>query len=148
MLTSNPDSSDLKKINRPYWRYRYARSPRNPERDIFQMDNDVHALIGDHEEVVDFLYSFRVWSNYLGIRTILKIEDGAYLRYLYQNLATVCFFYGCFAELMSLALLGQDKTMELLHTVSQESILRRAGGASEDLYFVPVFLRFRIYERL
>ena len=56
-------------------------------------------LITDDHNLLELLYNFRVWANYLGIETIIRLQDGHYLSYLYRNLGILTFFYGCCAEL-------------------------------------------------
>jgi hypothetical protein len=139
---------NLRGARRSFWSARYANYPRSPykSKSIFHLEDDMVELLEDDATFLDFFYKFRVWANYLGINTIVALEDGYFLSHLYKNLGLLCFFYGCFTEIMGLALLGEAKLVELARDLAFKHIHKQDAFKS-NLYLVPMFLRFRLYRK-
>lgn len=143
----SPPHSDLDALRgqkKEFWKYRYASSPRYPEKTIYALESGYLQAILDDGNLLNFLYGFRVWANYLGINTIIALQEGYYLSYLYKNLGTLCFFYGCFAELMAIAVLGEKRTLDLLKNIADQYIANQYDFRNKG-YLIPMFVRFRIY---
>jgi hypothetical protein len=132
--------------DKPYWKYQYSRCPRNISKSINDLEGDYMKAILPEKSLVNFLYDFRVWANYQGIESLLEVQNGHLVSYLYRNLGTICFFYGCFAEIMALALLGEETVVGLLEEMSKKFVLRQENFLSNQ-YLVPQFVRFRFYHR-
>lgn len=129
-----------------FWGFQYATYPRDGYRSIFELEKSLVKLIEAEGNILDFLYDFRVWANYLGIETILALEDGYFLTYLYKNLGILSFFYGCFAEIMALSFLGEEVTVHLLEQIATKFILKQ-DNFRDHWYLVPMFIRFRLYRK-
>lgn len=146
---TNPVSQDvaaLRGADEKFWNTAYARYPRDTSRSIYHLEQDFVGLLAGSKDIPSFLYSFRVWANYLGIDTIIELEDGYFLSHLYKNMSILCFFYGCFAEVMALAFLGVDKTAELLERLAFQYVLKQ-DNFKKNWLLVPMFIRFRLYQK-
>jgi hypothetical protein len=138
------DMSTLRDGEQKFWHFQYARYPRDASKSIYELEKTYIKLTASEGNFLDFMYNFRVWANYLGINSIIGLEEGYYLTYLYKNLGVLCFFYACFAEIMALAFLGEDATIELLENIASKYILKQ-DDFRENWYYVPMFIRFRLY---
>jgi hypothetical protein len=136
----------LRGIDKEFWKYKYSKCPRFPEKTIYDLEDVYIKFVSEHGNFLDFIYRFRVWANYLGINTIIEIEEGHLLYFLYKNLSLLCFFYASMAELTAIAFLGEDKTIQILRDFSQKYILKQSN-LRENWYLVPPFIRFRLYSK-
>lgn len=144
---TNPPLDDIETLRRgheAFWSYKYARCPRDLQKSIFDIEHDYLTLMDDDHNLLNLLYRFRVWANYLGINTIIALQDGYYLSYLYKNLGMLCFFYACFAELMTLAVFGEDVLVQSLEHIATNHVLRQ-DQFKDNWYLIPMFIRFRMY---
>lgn len=130
--------------------YLYSRYPRDKSKTIVELSDDIqHHLQGMGSQtisLIDFMYAFRVWANYTGIETILSLEDGYLLTYLFKNLTTITFFTAAFAELSTIATLGEAKYFSILEDFSSRYIQKQAKY--DNKYLVPLYVRARIYHHL
>lgn len=140
------DINILRGQAKKYWQYQYASCPRDRRKSLYDLERDYLALISEEGTPLDFLYAFRVWANYLGIDTIISLQDGYYLSYLYKNLGLLCFFYGCFAELLAIAVLGESQTVALLANIATNYVLEQDNFRA-NWFYIPSFLRFRVYRK-
>ena len=67
--------------------------PREPGKDIYDLQAELplaYRLLNKDPvaSVVDLMYELRLWANYTGVGSLLKLSDGGYLRFLMKNLAT------------------------------------------------------------
>lgn len=145
ITASNKNSIEsLRGIEKDFWKYKYSRCPRFPKKTIYDLEDIYINFIAEHENLLDFMYKFRVWANYLGINTIIEIEEGPLLCFLYKNLSLLCFFYAAMAELTAIAFLGEDRIIQLLKEFSEKYILKQPN-LRENWYLIPSFIRFRLY---
>jgi hypothetical protein len=135
-------------------KFEYARYPRNSSQSIQEVTKDVTKMLkkiklkqDSRASLIDFLYDFRVWANYTGIETIVKLENGFLLNYLYKNLGIINFFIAGSSELCALRRLGEDKYLEELRLFSEQYILKQSQY-TKKIHLVPVFVRHRIYKHL
>ncbi len=139
----------------PHSDFKYASYPRDHSKKIRDINNDVVKAFkrlskdnkGHPMSLVDFLYEFRVWANYTGVETIVKLRNGHLLEYLYKNLATVNFFVGGISELSALAKLGEEKYVEVFSSFVNEYVLKQPQF-EKNILIVPIFIRHRIYKHL
>ncbi len=139
----------------PHCDFEYASYPRDHSKKLKDINNDVAKAFkrlskdnkGHHMSLVDFLYEFRVWANYTGVETIIKLRNGHLLEYLYKNLATINFFVGGIAELSALAKLGEEKYLEVFSLFVNEYVLKQPQF-EQNILLVPIFIRHRIYKHL
>lgn len=135
--------------------FKYASYPRDPNKSVKDINDDVVRALkklsaenkGHPVSLVDFLYDFRVWANYTGVETIIKLRNGHLLEYLYKNLATLNFFVAGSAELSALARLGEDKYIQILDDFSKGYILKQPQF-EKNILLLPIFIRHRIYKHL
>jgi hypothetical protein len=149
-------SHDNKPTEYPkHLRYEYTAYPRDRTKRLPEVNKDVvkelKKLSKNNKEkpisLVDFLYEFRVWANYTGVDTIIKIKNGSLIEFLYKNLGTLNFFIGGLAELSAIAKLGEDKYMEIFNDFVNDYILQQPQFVN-DLFLLPIFVRHRIYKHL
>lgn len=133
-------------IDKDFWKYKYARSPRFREKTIYELEDIYLRFLSEEKTFLDFMYKFRVWANYLGIDTILSLEEGYLLGFLYKNLALVCFLFGAMAEITAIAFLGEEEVIKLLQDFSFSFTLKHANFR-ENWFLIPSFVRFRIYHK-
>ncbi|WP_416670131.1 hypothetical protein [Egbenema bharatensis] len=138
--------SILRGGEKDFWKYKYSKCPRFPEKSIYDLENMYIDFMAEHGNVLDFMYKFRVWANYLGISTIIEIEEGHLLCFLYKNLSLLCFFYAVMAELTAIAFLGEEKTVQLLRELSEKYIFKQSN-LRDNWYLIPQFIRFRLYSK-
>lgn len=133
-----------------YLIYLYSRYPRDKSKTIVELTDDIQhrlrSLGSNTTSLIDFMYTFRVWANYTGIETILSLENGYLLAYLFKNLTTITFFNGAFAELSAIAILGEVKYFSLLEDFSSKYIEKQAKYSNK--FLVPLYVRARIYKHL
>ncbi len=147
---TNPIAGDINAIrgqSKSFWNYQYATYPRdqgNMRRTVYDLERDFIKLLTGYGNPLELLYKIRVWANYLGIDTIIELQNGYYLSFLYKNLGVLCFFYACFAEVMSLAYLGEDETLGLLENILFKYALQQ-DNFKDRAVLLPMLLRFRLY---
>ncbi len=153
-LLTNP--ADLRSINRREWKYQYSRYPRNDRKDFYEIEND---LIEDFKKakdelkikypvtIVDILYLFRIWANYIGNETVVNLRRGGLLYFLERNLFSITFFMGGFSELMGIALLGEKKFLEEFMDFYSNFIFEK-DDLYNNWYKISQITRIRIYNHL
>lgn len=141
-----PDHSD----------FEYASYPRDSSKRLQDVNKDVVKTLkklskNDKENnqlsLVNFLREFRVWSNYTGMETIIKLRNGHLLEYLYKNLGTLSFFVGGMAELAALAKVGEEEYLKILNNFVNDYVLKQPQFES-NILLIPLFIRHRIYKHL
>ena len=135
----------LRGADKPFWKFQYAVSPRSKQ-SIFELEKDYVDLLSPEGNFLGVLYSFRIWANYLGIDTIIRLQDGFYLSYLYKNLSIVTFFHAALSEIMALAFLGESRTIQLVDHITHNHILRQKYFEKSSA-LVPLFIRLRLYHK-
>ncbi|MDP4200366.1 MAG: hypothetical protein Q8922_15250 [Bacteroidota bacterium] len=136
---------NAKRGEKAFWKFNYARSPRY-DLSIYQLEDLYLSLTTEEDFLLNVLYKFRVWANYLGIPRVIQLQDGYYLAHLYKNLGTLCFFYGAFTELMALAFLGEKQVLALLSDFVND-FLKQNENYRQNWYYVPILMRFRFYHK-
>lgn len=97
--------------------------------------------------LIDVLYELRLWANYTGVHSLLKIYDGSYQGFPMKNLATIVFFFGGIAELAVIFTLGEAAYLEMLKQFSMVYIDKNEHFA-KNKYLIPVYIRLRSYKHL
>jgi len=135
-------------------KFQYASYPRDRSKSIKDVTNDVLNTLkkiqtrqGCRVSMIDFMYEFRVWANYTGIETIIKLENGFLLDYLYKNLAIINFFIAGSGELCALNMIGEKAYLAALSEFSEKYILKQPQY-TKNIYLIPIFIRHRIYKHL
>lgn len=134
-------------------KYKYARFPRDLQKDITGIERDIikyykHSYEGKGIiSFVNLLHEFRIWANYLGIDVVTQLREGFLLSYLYRNLGMLCFFYGGISEIMAIAFLGENEVIDMLEELYNKYILEN-DEYKDNMYLIPVFMRFRIYKSM
>lgn len=142
-----PPKRSLKSLrgHQTFWSNKYAAYPRDGSSSIYELESNYLSLIALHKSFIHHLYEFRVWANYTGIETLLRLENGGLLAFLYRNLQTLIFFAAIQAELTALALLGEAKFTEII----QEAVILqipRHGFFDLSAEWYPAILRMRLYQ--
>jgi hypothetical protein len=135
--------------------FKYAAYPRNHRKKLQDINDDAVKSLkrlskeykGAPISLVDFLYEFRVWANYTGVDTVIKLRNGHLLEYLYKNLATINFFMGGISELAAIARLGEEEYMKLFRSFANDYVLKQPQF-EQNVLIVPIFIRHRIYKHL
>lgn len=136
-------------------KFAYASYPRDTSKRILDVNRDVVRVLknlskenkGHPVSLIDFMYEFRVWANYTGVETIIKLRNGHILEYLYKNLGTLNFFMGGIAELSALAKLGEKEYMKTFDNFSNNYVLKQPQF-EKNILLIPMFIRHRIYKHL
>lgn len=136
-------------------KYKYASYPRDITKNIESVNKDVikafKRLSKENNDtpvsLVDFLFEFRVWANYTGVDTIIKLKNGHLLEYLYKNLGIINFFTGGISELAVIAKLGEEKYIEVFKEFANDYILEQPQFV-QNILLIPIFIRHRIYKNL
>lgn len=136
-----------------FYKYEYALYPRLGGKDIKGLDNDIFKMLDNLSKnnqskntFIDFFYDFRVWANYTGIETVVKLKNGGYLEFLKRNLSLIVFFMGGITELALLPLIGEEEFLKILKEFNSKYILNHEEYGNP--LFNPIFARFRIYKHL
>ena len=139
-----------------HMKFSYSNHPRSPNRSptkIYRHISEAFRVKGKSGQrqriytLFDYLHDFRVWANYLDINDMLSLWGQGYKAFLDQNLSTLLFFIGGFAELCVIAVLGAD----IYHRQAQRiHDLFAANNPELEPSFgnTPVFQRFEIYRAL
>jgi hypothetical protein len=153
-LTGSPKS--LRRGERPEWNFKYAHFPRHPDKDIYDIEmefiRDLRRVRKELKQqapvsIIDLLYSFRVWSNYVGHKTIVKLRSGGLLLFLERNLFSTVFLSAGLCELVALGFLGEKLYLQSFRRFHNDFIVDR-----DELYmnwsFIPQVVRLNIYKHL
>lgn len=135
--------------------FEYASYPRDKSKQLQDVNKDVVKVLkslskdnnGSPACLVDFLYEFRVWSNYTGVETIIKLRNGHLLEYLYKNLGILNFFVGGMSELSVMAKIGEEEYLKVLNNFANDYVLKQPQF-KEHILLIPIFIRHRIYKHL
>ena len=150
-LTSAPSRSVFP-VHPDFCRFQYASYPRDPEKNIYALQQELplaYRVLNQESvsSVVDLMYELRLWANYTGVGSLLKLTDGGYLRFLMKNLATVVYFMGGMAELAAMFAVGEAKFLATLKRFSTDYIDQHEVFASNK-YLIPPYIRLRSYKHL
>ncbi|MFA5936127.1 MAG: hypothetical protein WC787_04740 [Patescibacteria group bacterium] len=146
---------NLPRIFPSYTKWKYASYPRDRSKRIQDIDKDVVAEFiklgnrsgGRRVSLVDFLHDFRVWANYTGIETIIQLQNGYLLDYLYRNLCLITFFIAGASEILMIAKMGEIEYRKVFDKFVNEYIFKQPNLESERLY-IPLLVRHRIYHHM
>jgi hypothetical protein len=132
--------------------FHYASYPRDPGRSIDDLDLELvkaFQLIGkrEHASLLDVLYEFRLWANYTGVRSILKLTDGGYLGFLMKNLGTLVFFAGALAEIAVIRTLGEVRYLGILRAF-QRDYVNKNDRFARITFLIPMYIRLRCYKHV
>ncbi len=135
-----------------FCQYHYASYPREPGRGIGELEDEIQqafaALTGTgRSSIVDLLYELRLWANYTGVQSLLKLSDGGYQRFLVKNLGTIIYFIGGLAEIVTMAALGEVKYLGILKRFSRDYIDKHERFA-RNKFLIPPYIRLRSYKHL
>lgn len=136
----------------PHCQHHYATYPREPGRSIDELEGEVRkafALINDGKpaSILDLLYQLRLWANYTGVQSLLRLSDGGYQGFLMKNLGTIVFFVAGLVELATLFALGKAKYLGMLKTFGT-AYIDRNERFDRHKYLVPSYVRLRAYKHL
>lgn len=150
-LTSSTPLTDVPQ-HPGFSQYHYASYPREPGKSIADLDDEVTRAFavlrgGSKASIVDLLYELRLWANYTGVQSLLKLADGGYQQFLMRNLATIIYFMGGLAELAVIAAVGETKFLGILKRFSLDYIDRHERFA-RNKYLIPSYIRLRSYKHL
>lgn len=154
------DNTVFRKFDRVEWQYKYAKYPRsesyNEYKTIIDIENEYYNELSKIKDdlkckapvnIIDLMYLFRVWANYTGNDTLVKLRKGGLLLFLEKNLFTVNFFIAGISEITAIAFLGQESFLKLFCEFYNDFILERVEIYNE-WYFIPIVNRLRIYNHL
>jgi len=131
--------------------FHYASYPREPGKSIADIDYEMikaFQFISNARRpasLLDLLYEFRLWANYTGVRSILKLTDGGYLGFLMKNLATLVFFAGGIAELATIRALGEGRYLAILGKFQRDYVEKNERFA-RNRFLIPTYIRLRAYK--
>ena len=139
-------------IHPEFCQYHYATYPRELGKDICDLEAELPLAYGvlnndPVASVVDLMYELRLWANYTGVASLLKLSDGGYLRFLMKNLATIIYFFGGMAELAAIFSIGEADYLGTLKRFSTDYIDRHEPFA-RNKYLIPPYIRLRSYKHL
>lgn len=154
------DEETFRKIERDEWQYKYSCYPRGRnygnEKNLFDIEREYfNELINVKTDlkckspvnIIDLIYMFRVWANYTGNDTLVKLRKGGLLLFLERNLFAINFFIAAISEITAIAFLGQDNFLENFCEFYNDFILER-DEIYQNWYHVPSINRIRIYKHL
>lgn len=149
-LSSRTSTSTL--THPMHCKFHYSSYPREPGMLVSDIDFELvkaFQLIGKKgtASVLDLLYEFRLWANYTGVNTILRLNDGGYLGFLMKNLATLVFLAGGIAELTALRALGETAYLKILRRF-QDDFINRNERFARNKILVPAHVRLRCFSHL
>lgn len=136
----------------PYLQFHYASYPREPGRHIDDLEIEIQQafkLLGGKgkRSVCDFFYDLRLWANYTGVQSLMKLTDGGYQKFLMRNIAILVFFVGGMAEFAAISALGESKFLGILKRFSLDYIDKHERFA-RNKFLVPFYIRLRSYKHL
>lgn len=149
---TSSNSSSVFPEHPDFCKYHYASYPREMGRGITEIEEELpkaYKLLNDDSvtSVVDLLYELRLWANYTGIQSLLKLSDGGYLQFLMRNLATIIYFMAGMAEMASLFAVGEANYLGTLKRFSMDYIDKHERFA-RNKYLIPAYIRLRSYKHL
>lgn len=132
--------------------YHYASYPRDKNLQILDLEvESVRALSflsgTAKKSFFDLLYELRLWANYTGLQSLLKLSDGGYQKFLSKNLAIITFFAAGMAELATLSAVGRSEYLAILREFS-ESYIEKHARFARNRFLVPAYIRLRSYAHL
>lgn len=135
-----------------FCRYHYASYPREPGRGIGDIEFEVQKaflLLSDKgkSSFINLLYELRLWANYTGVQSLIKLSDGGYQQFLARNLATIVYFTGGISELTVLASIGEAVFLGMLKRFSLDYIDKHERFA-RNKFLIPSYIRLRSYKHL
>jgi len=144
-LTSSASEKDIPDHPK-FCQYHYASYPREPGRGIYDLEHEIIKaliLLADKgkSSFLDLLYELRLWANYTGLQSLLKLSDGGYQQFLSRNLATIVYFSGGLAELAVMTILGKTKYLSILKRFSLDYIDKHERFARNKFLINPLNLQ-------
>ncbi|MCR9096077.1 MAG: hypothetical protein NXI30_17775 [bacterium] len=146
--------SDLTKLPQhpKHTTFHYASYPREAGTLVSDLDNQIVKAFQlldrtRRTSFLDFLYEFRLWANYTGVRSLLRLADGGYVGFLMKNLATIVFFAGGIAEISAIQQIGQAQYLRILRSFQEDYIDQNERFAA-NRYLIPAYIRLRSYKHL
>lgn len=145
-------SSDGFPVHPAFCQYQYASYPRRLGCNIFEIEEELpkaYKLLNADSvtSFVDLLYELRLWANYTGMQSLLKLYDGGYVQFLMRNLATIIYFTAGMAEVVAIFSLGEVKYLEALKYFSVNYIDKHKRFA-QNKYLILPYIRLRSYKHL
>lgn len=147
----------LRKVKRREWDFQYSRYPRNYNKTFYDIEIDLMSdfqnakkkLNTNHRiAIIDLLYLFRIWANYIGNDTALVLRaNSGLIHFLHINLYTINFFMAGFCEMMAISFLGEDNFIFEFNQFYQNFIMPRQE-LLDNWYNIALIIRLRIYEHL
>ncbi len=133
-------------------KFHYASYPREPGRSVSELEQEIQKAFlfvgeGRRASLIDFLYQLRLWANYTGVHSLLKLSDGGYQGFLMKNLATIVFFAGGMAEVAVIFSLGEAAYLGMLKRFATGYIDKNERFA-KNKYLIPIYIRLRSYKHL
>jgi len=132
--------------------FAYAQYPRWNFQNIDELEVDV---IRDYKRLVDkaatksFIDKFfqlRVWANYTGIESLVRITNGGYMRFMNKNLTTILFIFAGISEITYIKTFWEAAIINELRALHINYIKKNDEYNNVDLN--PIFSRFRIYKHM
>jgi len=150
-LTSRTPKSYIP-VHPKHCQYHYATYPREPGRGIDDLQEEIQKAFSvlnssGKRSVFDLMYELRLWANYTGLQSLMKLSDGGYQKFLVRNLATLVYFSGGMAELAAIAALGENKYKVMLKSFSKSYIDKHEQYA-RNKFLIPTYIRLRSYKHL
>lgn len=141
----------------PHYKFAYSHHPRPPHLDFDGVGEAVlasfahgrkhhwsHRVSGEPYTLVDFMYQFRVWANYVDIDNVVALKSSGLRAYLDLDLHTITFFYAAIAEIAAIACLGAERVLLLAEEFHSEFV--RPDDALWQLTRLhPLNVRLQIY---
>lgn len=132
--------------------YHYATYPREPGRGIVDLEDEMQKAFAvlskkGKRSIFDIMYELRLWANYTGVQTLMKLSDGGYQRFLARNLAILVYFSAGMAELTAISALGETKYKGLLKRFSCNYIDKHERYVRSK-FLIPSYIRLRSYKHL
>ena len=159
-VPARPDERPTPPPTPPYARFKYARYPRDRH---VTMPNLIHQIWfglakgaeqwpparhrNERFMLPDYLYNFRTWANYVNIDNLVDLKSRGYKSYMDLDLYVLTFFYAAFAELMALAIYGEDRFTTLAEDFHTRFVHSDAT-LSENSSPWPMAVRFKVYKEL
>jgi hypothetical protein len=130
----------------------YAVYPREDNKRVSDLEREIpkaFALLGSggKKSILDFLYELRLWANYTGLQSLVKLTDGGYQQFLVRNLATVTFFSAAVAELTAISAVGEGAYLALVSQFA-EDFIEKHDRFSRRKPLLPLIVRLKVYNHL
>jgi len=150
------DLDGIRGVRKREWNYQYSKYPRDTAKSFYDIELDfmedlkkLRLKLNSRARVsiIDLLYYFRIWANYLDIETIVQLRKGGLLMFLERNLFTILFFAGGLCEILALGFVGERKYFELFEEFYVDFIMER-DKLYDEWFNIPQITRLRIYKHL